>query len=241
MLKKLIKKLFIFIAYPRKFQERVVIASSGRAGSSMLYEAVALSFVAGRFGLGRDTWLARWLAKLSAEFVDRIDEVGKEPYPVCKTHDMYRGPMPPEFKVVFVYGDPLDSAASVQQVVARQGLAWFREHQRHLGAKGSFDDLFRQDVLNYQGQITSWLAQADANVICIDYEDLWLEQARLSAFLGFDVWLPPREERRRKTLPAEMNAILFADLRALRDAMRRSYLVRVEAVRIGVGSRGSAP
>jgi hypothetical protein len=189
----------------------------------MLFEAIAFAFVEHRFHVSRTTVMGQMLQKLCTGYVDRIANVPDAPYVICKTHDTCEGLSPEDCKYVFVYGDPLDSAASVKRKIESAGLEWFRLHQRHLRGVGDHHDLYKKDVLNYRGQLESWLARKDRRIICIDYDDLWDERERLSNFLGFDVVLPQRLPRQGKPDKTDVDMQLFAELRDLKQLMKKNY------------------
>lgn len=194
----------------------------------MLFVAIADSLIADRFRAGPGGFVANSIKRLCAGYVDRISELSNAPCFVCKTHDAYENPPKGNHKYVFVYGDPLDSAMSVEQVVKENGLDWFALHQYHLKANGSYSDLYEKDVLNYRGQIESWLKQGNnKNVFCVDYEDLWDEKARLSNFLGINVELPARRPRVDKP-GREINKDLFDKLRDFKEKMKQEYESLIE-------------
>lgn len=225
VMKKIIKKLFIEILFHGC--PKIVIASTGRSGSTMLFEAIGDSLVAHRFHVKPDGFFAKEIKSLSMGYVDRISTLPGEPYVICKTHDTYDHPPKTDDKYVFVYGDPLDSAMSVEQVVEKEGLDWFAQHQYHLKASGGYSDLYDKDVLNYQGQIESWLTKGDRNKFCVDYEDLWGASERLSDFLGFSVKLPARRARLNKP-EKKIDVELFEKLRNFKEEMKRKYESSIE-------------
>lgn len=224
--KKIIRRAFIYFAFYRR--QKIVIASTGRSGSTMLFDAIADGLIAERFRVERDGLAAKLIKRLCTGYLDRISTLPSAPCFVCKTHDTYDPPQKGNHKYVFVYGDPLDSAMSVEQMVKKNGLDWFALHQYHLKANGAYSDLYEEDVLNYHGQIESWLRQANnENVFCVDYEDLWSARARLSGFLGFNVELPARRPRLDKP-EREINKDLFDKLRGFKEKMKQEYESLIE-------------
>lgn len=190
----------------------------------MLYEAITNSLIRHRFHLDKGSLLAKAIKRLSIGYVERLNRLDETAFVVCKTHDIYRYPLPEGYKCIFIYGDPLESAMSVEKVVAREGSAWFRLHQYHLNAEGAFEDLYRRDVLNYQGQLESWLSQSgNSSVVCVDYEQLWDRTHELSEFLDFTLQLPERRAREPKRQTIEMDESLFNRLRNLKNALQSNY------------------
>lgn len=201
----------------------LIVASSGRAGSTMLFDAVTDSLIQVRLGWSRETMKGRVAARSISGYVERIAAINDEPYAVYKTHDIFSTPPSPNYRIVFVYGDPLDSAMSVSRVVQEKGADWFAQHQYHLHATGSFSNLFQEDVLNFAGQMRSWLGKRRDDVLCIEYEDLWNSRTELSGFLGFDINLPARRPRETVMSHEHVNHELFAALRALKDKLKYRY------------------
>ena len=103
-------------------------------------------------------------------------------------------------------------------MVLKKGHSWFEQHQYHLKASGSYKELFDKDVLNYKGQIKSWMLKKHNNdLLCIAYEELWDKVDAISEFLGFKVELPKKHGRISKALPSKLNEQLFSDLNHIRN------------------------
>ena len=82
----------------------------------------------------------------------------------------------------------------------------------------AYDELFDKDVLNYDGQIKSWMSKKYNNdVLCIAYEELWDKVDAISKFLGFKVELPKKHNRISKEFPPKLNKQLFNDLNRIRN------------------------
>jgi hypothetical protein len=220
-IKKMIKKLFVSVAFVGC--PKIVIASTGRAGSTMLFQAIADSLVQTRFGVSPESSIGKLIKRMCMGYVDRIKSLPSETCVVCKTHDTYENPAKMCAKYIFVYGDPLDSAMSVEQVVEKKGQEWFVLHQFHLKANGEYRDLYNKDVLNYQGQLETWLATTDANVLCIEYDELWSKNELLSKFIGFDIILPVRRPRIDKPKKHSVNEKLFDRLRKVKEKLKADY------------------
>lgn len=181
----------------------------------MLFDAITKGWVRHKLGSRAEGFLGSFVEQSCSGVVSRMADVSRSHFVVNKTHDVFTDV--PDCKFVFVHGDPLESALSVQTMVQREGIEWFHEHQFHLRASGNFEDLFSRDVLNYAGQIKSWLSARRPNVLVVAYETLWEKQHDLEAFLGFSIRMPEKRDRSPKTRPAHINAKLFEELRNLVD------------------------
>jgi hypothetical protein len=205
-------KVFLRILLIKK-NVRIVVASTGRSGSTMLFNAISSSFIDNNHKrivscLGRS-----FLKKLCSGYLDRIQDIGLFSPTILKTHDLIDTSQIDKAKFIFVYADPLDSAQSVEKVVQEKGLIWFEEHQYHLRGSGEYKDLYEKDVLNFENQIKTWTNVNSDRVMIIRYEELWDRVDELSDFVGFPVNLPERRERSPKKPPASYNTKLFARLR----------------------------
>jgi hypothetical protein len=208
--------IFARLVYPDAV--RIVVASNGRAGSTMLAYAISSSIITNKFGLQSNSMLNIFISKFIREVKPRISTINHYSAFVCKTHDLFDKPHFIKCKYIFVHGEPLESALSVEKMVLKEGSSWFKEHQYHLKASGSYDELFDKDVLNYEGQIKSWMSKKYNNdVLCIDYEELWDKVDAISKFLGFKVELPKKHNRISKEFPKKLNKQLFNDLNRIRN------------------------
>ena len=212
MIEYLIRKFVL----PRAFKDhpRFVVASSGRSGSTMLFRAVASSFLHFRFGGKFNSWFLRRCRSAGSDFVDRIEDLCDRDVYFAKTHDTYHK-ISGNVKIIFIYGDPLESALSVMKLVETKGHDWFLKHIEHLHGSGQFSEILQKDVLNYEGQIESWLGANDPDLFCVSFDHLWNKMDELSEFLGFTLVLPPKRNRVPKDRPDMVNTELFDYLKTI--------------------------
>lgn len=207
---KLFIKLFVQKRIMQYFildqSERIVVASTGRAGSTLLVEAISAAYVKKKF-IRLPQVLRRYLAKCVSEFVVNICDVTEKHAPILKTHDLYNPEIFKTFKCVFIYGDPLESALSCK----RLGQEFTKMHIKHLKGAGHPSDIFQKDVLNYKKQLRSW--QFAKNTLHIDYRKLWECQDELSDFLDLPISLPKQQKRSVPNTPVTYNAELFDSLK----------------------------
>lgn len=209
----------VFRGYPK-----IVVASTGRSGSTMVFDAIADGLIKHRFSHPSGSFAKR-IRRWCEGFVDSLSDLPKAHCVVCKTHDIFEPPAGLACKYVFIYGDPLDSAISVQQMFEQQGAAWVDQHLRQLKGSGAYEKLYEEDILNYQRQLETWLTSSRDDVICIDYDDLWDEAERLSRFLGFSVSFPARRSRTPKPKPDVVNEELFGRLRETKERLKQHYQI----------------
>lgn len=191
----------------------VVVASMGRAGSTLVFDALVEGMALRRFGragqrLGLERLVRSWAFDLT-----QTPLIGGVVY---KTHDF----PPPGLaqhnpKIVYVFGSASQAAVSVHSCVDRYGRAWVDQHFRHLRARGRFEDMWTQDVLRFEDQIDAWTQVADLDVLAVKFDALWDHERTMSDFLGVRVKLPPRRDR----LAASADADVMARARSLYAAL----------------------
>jgi hypothetical protein len=204
----------------------IVLASTGRAGSTMLAEAIVASYLENRLQY-LPSAIRKRLRGLALEYANRLEEIPLLSAPIVKTHDLYTSrfeePHPGRHcdncRFVFVFADPLESALSAAGMAHRHGKIWLEEHIFHLAGSGGPDDVFLDDVLNYEAQILSWSGCEDG--FCVHLDDIWARREALSSFLGFEVTLPARRSREEKSLPEDCNIPLFERLQGLCNGLRK--------------------
>lgn len=195
----------------------IVVASSGRVGSTMLYEAIARSWVESRCCL-LSAYAKNILSQLIKDEAWRLENKEFINGIVYKTHDLC-----PEnvdklknVKILYVYGDPLDSVLSVDKIIEKEGDIWLDEHLYHLKGKGVRNDLFKKDILNYEKQMITWKNAKFNNVFILRYADIWNQVEEVSRFLGFKLNIPAKRERVEKNiLGLSINQQMFDELRSL--------------------------
>jgi hypothetical protein len=202
-------------------KEKIIVTSTGRAGSTMLTNAIAHALVKKRYPIAnRYPKIQQKLVSLSKQFCDRLIYIDDISAPIAKTHDIFPEGLKSKHKFVFVFTDPYDSALSTKRVTEEHGHIWFLEHQYHLRANGEYEKLFENDVLNYEGQMKSWSKNRE-NVFVISYEELWNRIDEISSFLNMKVELPSKRQRAiEKERQMERNNRLFNYLREFMPACK---------------------
>lgn len=220
------KSTIIFKSLFLKNEKKIIIASSGRAGSTLVFDSVVESMINSRISFLSNRFTNKYIKKLVSGWTSKLILIDDEAKVVFKTHDLYSEKECLNKKVIFIYGDPLDSAKSVSLITEKYGINWFNEHQYHLGAVGDFSDLFVKDVLNYENQIKSWLRKEVKNTIFVDYDDLWDKEKEISDFLGFEFNLPEKLKRSNKSeLNKYIDIKVFERLREIKSNLKRNLSI----------------
>ncbi len=211
----------------------IVVASTGRSGSTLLCDSIADGLIAHRFGRRLPPLFMRALRYVAMEFADRLADIDGLDYPVLKTHDFPQDGTLPDGKYLFVFGPPLESAQSVVRTARSRGNAWFEKHLHHLRAHGFVSDLFRADVLNFESQVNAWMSVRADDVFMIPFDELWERTDEISRFVGVDIRLPQRNPRQPKSAVADIDRELFAQLDALFEQAVQASRMRRQAISSG--------
>jgi hypothetical protein len=224
-LKNLASRALSFLIF--RNQPKLIITSSGRSGSTMVFNAVIEGIIINKFGSTYMKLFGSFTRDFISIYLKNLSEINSFHYIVYKNHEPYflKYNNLTNHLYLFVYGDPLESALSVEAIVQKKGLNWFLEHQANLSGEGSYEDLYNKDILNYENIINSWLNSSESNILCIDYDDLWRNENNISNFLGFKVKLPHKKKRINKNV-REINKELFDELRRKKNTYKtnRNYL-----------------
>ncbi|CUK16096.1 hypothetical protein RUE5091_03949 [Ruegeria denitrificans] len=143
--------------------------------------------------------------KPKASFERELSQAALYPGNLVKTHDFPSGLRGrDDVKVLFCYGPTKASAFSVFSVLDRFGRDWINQHFANLHAEGTFEDLFKYDVLNQADQMRRWATFDDVPVLCLSYDAIWRRQSEVADFLDLNFTLPERTERAKKSIPEEI-------------------------------------
>lgn len=183
----------------RKGQDAIVVASFGRAGSTLIYTAVTEAMASAQYG--RCTRLTR---RLSQDDDFDLPPTKFRSGVVYKTHDYPTFlDSPGGIRGIFLFGSALDAALSVHAQKDLRGEDWVQRHFDHLRRPYRYDDIFKEDVLGFREQCISWMGCDKVPILCLRYEDLWDNVDQISKFCGVEVTLPERRARKSKDVPSE--------------------------------------
>lgn len=165
--------------------DKIIIASVGRAGSTMLFKEIRDAYVRTlKFPI------PKLMLPIFGRFVCRLETQSFLPK-IIKTHDL-NCEIRSTWLYIFIHTDMLTSAISVYNRTQTDGIQWFESHQHNLKGHGEFNDLFVKDVLNYRQQMKFWIeaSKIHENVISISLRDLPSKIRELSELIGFEFYIP---------------------------------------------------
>lgn len=156
----------------------VLVASPGRSGSTVLYDAVAV-------GLDSRVWTVRANAW-------NIEKTHFWPSFVYKTHGQFSD-VPDAVKVLYIYREASEIVESTIRCAESFGLSWYQRHCRHLGLNNVTnldpDALKSSDIMQIGENLESWIKNG-SNCCFVKYDALWESIEGINNFLGFNVCLP---------------------------------------------------
>jgi hypothetical protein len=129
-------------------------------------------------------------------FLDRIDQQKEYMNGFCyKTHDYPPDNLPVNVKLIYMFGNPMNTAISAHKQINK----WGYLHHYHLNSKlyKFNNDLFYNDTLLLCKHFDAWYKEQNFEFISIKYEALYNAETIevLSRFLGFPIDLIPFEKR----------------------------------------------
>lgn len=170
--------------------KKYIIASTGRSGSTMLFNSMIKSFRM-KFGIPN---LGRVVDNMYGTFVE-CPNLTRKIQPIYKTHCLPNEIDFNQSRTLFIYSCPIENVKSVYLRTKKDGINWFHEHQKNLRGVGEFKNIFKDDILNYKTQIGLWLSIKHENCRVVNLKDLWDEQVELSEFLDLDLRIPNKRPR----------------------------------------------
>lgn len=183
----------------------VIVASFGRAGSTVIYDSLVAGMAHSRFFTTAGFAQAIVRDRLF-EHEDNELQMGV----VYKTHRLPQDIPPSRHappKLIFMFGCPLDSVISVKQQVDNRGSNWVNQHFIHLGQPPALDELYLRDALGFISQCKHWLV-CESDVLWVRYESLWRNIETIESFVNLKVELPEQRPRQNKIETDENMALL---------------------------------
>ena len=173
-------------------QSPVLVASIGRSGSTLLYDAVSKS-AANILNIS-DERLARSLKCESWDLSKRDKFINGCVY---KTHDFpYKHINSKKLKILYVHDKPSNIIISVNNQIAKEGINWLEHHLYNLRSKKDPAFFLKEEIFDIKNHLIKWKEYKGANILFVGYEDLWQRKGDIEEFLGYTVDLPKKKERK---------------------------------------------
>jgi tetratricopeptide (TPR) repeat protein len=152
-----------------QIEKNVIVAGIPRSGTTMIFRALA-GFYPG------DTTPRNYSGS------------------VKKTHGLAPKQLPKGYKVIFVFGNIINS------VISTKKSRYDQVHFINCGCSQNPEntDIYLEDSLNYEAMFDSWNKNNGYPVICVRYETIYENLKPISRFLGITLSLPPQKKRTTK-------------------------------------------
>ena len=165
-------------------RDHIIVATMGRCGTNLLYDSVVASgHGSGGFILRFDTIRPKLIRnpKLASAYM---------------THDYPPDRLPPNVKLIYLFGDPRDIAVSAYKQINR----WGKGHHSHLKMVSRFrpnDQVLMEDSLGLHEHFAAWMTKQSFPFASVRYEALERQSVReqLAAWLGFMPTFPEWKQR----------------------------------------------
>lgn len=206
-------------SYCSTFDYPILVNSYGRSGSTVLTKSIINSAIKTQNEKVRDI-VFRSISQSAWD----LDNVELKNGIVYKTHDYPpRKEINSSARMLYTFADPVDVVLSLFRLFENRGEVWMKEHYDHLKVPyNNFKMIISEDNLHLERHLDAWLHEERCTVAFIRYETMWEHQDDISNFLGFDVHLPPKRDRKaKKDQPQELTDKLSVTYKALRNKVSR--------------------
>lgn len=206
---KLYEPIFFKGEYKNNFR-KVIIASTGRSGSTFLRHHIVYSFInkylripykfqnpdLKEYIVGTNTTFKRdqlsffdhKVFSSTMSWGDIIDYNNLDEKKIfIKTHDYYRIKND-TIKYIFIFRDPLAILTSILSKIDNSDTDFLSSHLTNLNSDYNIDNIFEKDILNYIDLSNSYIKNKnEGNIFFLDFENLANSSESLSDFLGFNI------------------------------------------------------
>lgn len=160
----------------KSFNEAIIIAGLGRCGTTLLHNSI----VQNHYYKGH-----KQIIKFSNDIINYNNGI------IYKTHDYPPSNLLNNVKVIFMFGNPMNTAISTHRRINE----WGKSHHYHLGSEKFVenDDILSNDSLNLYNLFKAWIKSQNFEFLSLRYESLYNEPSLelLREYLGFNVKLLP--------------------------------------------------
>lgn len=178
-----------------KFSYPLLINSYGRSGSTVLMQSIVKGAIS-----STNHALENISYRCISQATWDLEKSSLKNGIVYKTHDY-----PPKvicnnkLKMLYTFADPVDVVLSLFRMYIIEDENWMRRHYNHLKVPyNNFRKIKVEDNLQLEKHLDSWLLEDRFPIAFIKYENMWENQNDISKFLGFEIQLPPKKERKAK-------------------------------------------
>lgn len=200
----------------------VLVASIGRAGSTMLFNYLAK---ASAQHVGVDNLYAQksmkcqaWNLQKDQKFINGC---------IYKTHDLPSDLIKfKKIKIIYLHDMPSNIISSILNITKKEGKGWLEDHLKHLGCDSKDSSYFlEKEIFNIENHLRSWNEYDGKNIIFVDYNDIWKDREKIEKFVGFKIELPAKRQRESASeVPEQIRIDIAKMYNSLDKLYERLYL-----------------
>ena len=207
--------------FNRKYREHfqnLIIASTGRSGSTYLYNNISYNFCkqysflplkfnnphfeefsrgeVNFFDQSKLNFVEKRIFSLSMQWSHHVNNSNiKKMKPIIKTHDFYKID-DKKIKYIFIFRNPLSILTSIMYKVDNNENNFITRHLNHLSSNNTIDHILNEDVLNYKLVSESFIKhRKTGNILFLNFSDLSKSSKVLSEYIGLNINLPKLEDK----------------------------------------------
>ena len=163
---------------------RIIVSSLGTVGSKMLRKSLETAGIKTKHGFSPSN-------HQYPAFIEKLPKTKK----CLKVENFSKDDAKAliEWRVLFIFADPIDIVLSVQNRLQDRGEKWLRHHFRNMNA--DFDDYERihaKDALKLERFFDAYYRPQKFPLLTLRYETLWNHVETISRFVGRPIQLPAR-------------------------------------------------
>lgn len=220
--KKRVRYIFNFLCYKFNKSKRppIVVASMGRCGSTILFDAIRDSLAKEIF-----PFLPLAIARIFCQ--GSLWLPGKKIFKgfVHKTHSRGKNfPISSNPKVIYIFCIPSDSVLSAISQKSRKGIGWLSDHFKNFEVNGNYEELAYHDVLRIEDNIKGWRNKKNVEILFIRYEKIWQYRHKIEEFINLKIKLPRYKARRSLSKEAKLLKEICKKNYSSLDKSVKSYL-----------------
>lgn len=170
----------------------IIIAGLGRCGTTLVHDSFRFNH---HYIPHKDIFM----------FSDGIDF---KPNIIYKIHDYPPAFLPDNVKVIFMFGNPMNTVISSHRRINEWGVL----HHKHLGSDvfKTNDDILNNDTLKLNTLFDAWDQDQNFDFLAVRYETLYSKETvkAISDYIGFKFRLFPEKKRKTNWEKHDMREVL---------------------------------
>lgn len=163
----------------------IIVAGLGRSGTTIVADELKKQYKV----FSKDYFISRFQDYNCTNTIEKRKKKIRPGY-LYKTHDFAPKILPSYVKVIFIYGNPINTTFSAKKNYKKKAMLKF-------GSDSSlFPKLFEQDIMNLYDILKSWIHHKHIPILAMKYEVMWNSENEIRNFTDFTEFKLPAYIRR---------------------------------------------